>query len=73
MNSKDFEEYIADKENIAFIRGINAFRQEFLDRVKRYSMPPLDDDDVDWIVTMCDIKSAVKSTMRHLVGDTESK
>lgn len=71
MNSKDFEEYIADKENIAFVRGINAFAQEFLDRVKRYSMPLLDYDDVDWIVTICDIKNAVESAIRHLVRDTE--
>lgn len=61
------EDLLKAKENEAFIRGVNAFKDEFTNRIGQYSLPRnYDERFEDWVITNKDILDVVDKVVKSL-------
>lgn len=62
------EDWLKAKENEAFIRGVNAFKDEFTKRIGQYSLPRnYDERFEDWVITNKDILDVVDKVVKSLI------
>lgn len=62
------QDLLKTKENEAFIRGVNAFEDEFTKRIGQYSLPRnYDDRFEDWVITNKDILDVVDKVVKSLI------
>lgn len=66
------EEYIKSVQNESFIEAVNAFKAEFMKRIKCHISPvpfSIPDNEDGWTVTFGEIKQVVNNVSRMLGGE----